>query len=265
MPATGATKNSVAVQGSSRSPAPSGPSPEPRLHELGDEEHAAEQRGDREEDRRVARGERARAEEPHRQHRLARAQLEGDERDEQHDARRRARRRPRRCPSRRRCRARGPRPRRTRRPVTSAEAGEVERGVGPEASGIFARTNGISASPSGTLSQKIHSHAMPSVTAPPTSGPLATARPVTREEDPERRPAPLGRERGAHAASIASGITIAAPMPWTARAAISAPMLGRERAGGRGQREQRRGRPRTPAGARSGRRARRRSSAARRG
>ena len=42
--------------------------------------------------------------------------------------------------------------------------------------------------PSGTLSQKIHSQAMPSVTAPPTSGPLATARPVTAKKIPSAEP-----------------------------------------------------------------------------
>ena len=60
------------------------------------------------------------------------------------------------------------------------EPGQVERAVRRRGSRASARsTSGISASPIGTLSQKIHSQAMPSVIAPPTTGPLATASPVT--------------------------------------------------------------------------------------
>ena len=50
---------------------------------------------------------------------------------------------------------------------------------GPRDSAIRREINGSSTSPSGTLIQKIHSHARPSVIAPPTTGPLATASPVT--------------------------------------------------------------------------------------
>ena len=79
-------------------------------------------------------------------------------------------------------------------PVTSARPRDVEAGVGPEALRIRVSTSGIAISPIGTLSQKIHSQLMPSTTAPPTSGPLATASAGDRAEDPDRRAAPLGRE-----------------------------------------------------------------------
>ena len=49
---------------------------------------------------------------------------------------------------------------------------------GPKPSSILRSTSGIEISPIGTLIQKIHCHARPSTIAPPTSGPLATARPV---------------------------------------------------------------------------------------
>ena len=61
-PATGATKNSVAVHGSSRSPASSASSPRPVCRNCARKNTAREQRGERQEDRAVARRERARAE-----------------------------------------------------------------------------------------------------------------------------------------------------------------------------------------------------------
>ena len=65
-------------------------------------------------------------------------------------------------------------------PLTSAEPRRGRARCPARGSpGSASATSGISASPIGTLSQKIHSHAMPSVIAPPTSGPPATARPLT--------------------------------------------------------------------------------------
>ena len=76
------------------------------------------------------------------------------------------------------------------------------------------------------MSQKIHCQASPWVIAPPTTGPPSTASPVIAAEDPERprRAARAGTPRSA--APATSGITSAAPAPWTARAAISRPTLG---------------------------------------
>ncbi len=75
------------------------------------------------------------------------------------------------------------------------------------------------------MSQKIHCHAIPSVIAPPTSGPAATARPVTEKKIPSAQP----RRPGGKAAltRAKASVTIrAAPAPCTTRAAISHPTEG---------------------------------------
>ena len=59
---------------------------------------------------------------------------------------------------------------------------------GPKLSGTRRRASGTSASPIGTFSQKIHGHSRPSAIAPPTSGPLATARPVIAKKIPSADP-----------------------------------------------------------------------------
>ena len=63
-------------------------------------------------------------------------------------------------------------------PVISASPGRSIAVSGPWLSRICRSTNGIRTIPSGTLTQKIHSHASPSAIAPPTTGPLATDSPV---------------------------------------------------------------------------------------
>ncbi len=77
----------------------------------------------------------------------------------------------------------------------------------------------------GTLIQKIHCQASPSVTAPPTRGPPATARPMKAAYTPITAPRLCG---GAAAVSRASaaGMIIAPPAPWTTRAPMSRPMFG---------------------------------------
>lgn len=80
----------------------------------------------------------------------------------------------------------------------------------------------ITTAPAGTLSQKIHGQEMPCTTAPPSSGPSGTASPVTAVNVPSTR----GRSAGGNAtlsSASATGITMAAPAPWTARAAINHP------------------------------------------
>ncbi len=107
-------------------------------------------------------------------------------------------------------------------PVTSANPGRSSAAFGPRLSLIRDSTSGIAASPIGTLSQKIHCHARPCVTAPPTTGPATTASPVI----PPNRPSAWPRRSGGNAAvsnASATGATIAAPAPWTARAAIRKP------------------------------------------
>ena len=55
--------------------------------------------------------------------------------------------------------------------------------------------SGSSTRPTGTLSQKIQCHEMPLTTAPPTSGPNATARPLMPPHAPRNDAAPLRRAR----------------------------------------------------------------------
>jgi len=77
----------------------------------------------------------------------------------------------------------------------------------------------------GTFSQKIHCHAMPWVMAPPSTGPTTTASAVTPPKIPSAQPRRCGG-KAAFSRASASGITIAAPTPCSARAAISAPIPG---------------------------------------
>ena len=79
--------------------------------------------------------------------------------------------------------------------------------------------------PIGTFSQKIQCHEIPETTAPPTSGPNATARPVIPPQAPSARPRFSAGTAEARIVSV-SGITIAPPMPWKARAMSSARIDG---------------------------------------
>ena len=79
--------------------------------------------------------------------------------------------------------------------------------------------------PIGTLSQKIQCQEMPSTTAPPTSGPSATARPEMPDQAPIASPRLPGGNAVESSVSV-SGVTIAPPAPCSARAAISAPVDG---------------------------------------
>ena len=66
---------------------------------------------------------------------------------------------------------------------------------------------------------------MPVTTAPPTSGPNATARPVIPPHAPSARPRRSGGTAAERIVRV-SGITIAPPMPWNARATSSAMIDG---------------------------------------
>ena len=74
--------------------------------------------------------------------------------------------------------------------------------------------------------QKIQCQSSPCTTAPPTSGPAATASPAM----PPQMPTTVPRRWPAGNAVVRmvrlSGMTIAAPMPCTARAAIRVPAVG---------------------------------------
>ena len=83
----------------------------------------------------------------------------------------------------------------------------------------------IAASPTGTLIQKIQCQEIPPTIAPPTTGPTATAEPVTAPQIPIALPRwPAGE--AADTSARLSGVISAAPAPWIARAAISAPEDG---------------------------------------
>ena len=84
---------------------------------------------------------------------------------------------------------------------------------------------GAAARPIGTFKPKIHSQSIPSTTAPPTSGPAATAIPVTALKIPIAAP----RRSGGNAALNSANPSVsrsAAPSPCTARAPISQPTFG---------------------------------------
>lgn len=63
------------------------------------------------------------------------------------------------------------------------------------------------------------------MTAPPTSGPSATAIPLTPDQIPIASPRFAGGNASASRVRV-SGVAIAAPIPWIARAPISSPVEG---------------------------------------
>ena len=143
-----------------------------------------------------------------------------------------------------------------------APAGRASRS-GPRSRRAGCSASGTSTRPIGTLSQKIQCHEMPWTTAPPTSGPNATARPLMPPHAPSARPR---RSAGTPAERIVSvsGITIAPPTPCTARATSSIVDRRSRARPRRGEVKIAEPDARTCGGGRSGRRARHRSAAARR-
>jgi hypothetical protein len=108
--------------------------------------------------------------------------------------------------------------------VTSARPGISSAVSCPTLSPICRCERAIAANPMGTLIQKIHGHEIACTAPPPTSGPSTIPRPVIAPKIPSA----FARRAGGNAAlssASASGIITAAPAPWTARAAISQPML----------------------------------------
>ncbi len=95
----------------------------------------------------------------------------------------------------------------------------------PWLSRSFVSTSGITTAPMGTLIQKIHCHARPWTTAPPISGPLATARPVMALNIPIAAPRRSGG-KAALSRARPSGTRSAEPAPCRARAAMSTPTFG---------------------------------------
>ena len=92
---------------------------------------------------------------------------------------------------------------------------------GPYVSSSCLHASGASTSPIGTLSQKIQCHETPPTIAPPTSGPIAIARPPIPPQMPSARPRRSGATAAERIVSV-SGAMIAPPTPCTARAMSSA-------------------------------------------
>ena len=165
------------------------------------------------------------AEEAHRQHRLRGAELPPDERAEDDEAADERADDLGRAPSRRRCRARGPRRSRTGRRSrarapgrSSASSGRATRRA---ATARAARARGRS----GRSARRSSATRCRETTAPPTSGPIATASPLMPPHAPSASPRRSGGTAAERIVSV-SGITIAPPRPCTARAASSAPIDG---------------------------------------
>ncbi len=78
--------------------------------------------------------------------------------------------------------------------------------------------------PIGTLTKKIHRHDRPEVSTPPSSGPMATARPVTAPQAPNAAPRSLPRKASASSASDTANM-IAPPTPCKARESWSISVL----------------------------------------
>ena len=225
------------------------------LEVLRGQEGRREQRRRLEEPGRVGGGEGADPQQPPRQHRFRRPPLPGREPGQRGGRRgRRARRppwslqpdlaAPHQAPQDASRHRRSPAPRRVGRAWCAGPA--ALRAAGSP-------TADAAASPIGTLTQKIQCQLRPCTTAPPTSGPAATASPAMPPQMPTMAPR---RSAGKAAVRMVrlSGVTIAAPMPCTARAAISGAGARRQRAGG-GSRGERSAAPRRrPGAARAGRR-----------
>ena len=109
--------------------------------------------------------------------------------------------------------------------LASATPRQVERRFGPRLSCSSASATGTSAMPIGTFSQKIHCQEKPSTTAPPTTGPSATPRPDTPDQMPSASPR-LSAAKASLSRVSDSGVITAPPRPCTARAAISASVVG---------------------------------------
>ena len=73
--------------------------------------------------------------------------------------------------------------------------------------------------PIGRFTKKIHRHESQLVSAPPSTGPMATAMPVTAPNTPNATPRSRGGNASASSASDVANM-IAPPMPWNARESV---------------------------------------------
>ena len=97
---------------------------------------------------------------------------------------------------------------------TSTSPGRSKCLTGPRLSTSRAPASGMSASPMGTLTQKIRCHEAACVRNPPTSGPAATPMPLIADHTPSASPRRSGGNASASSVRV-SGVTSAAPTPWS--------------------------------------------------
>ncbi len=93
------------------------------------------------------------------------------------------------------------------------------------ASGRRSLDKAAPANPTGTFTQNTQCQLSPWVTPPPTSGPAATARPAMEPHIPITRPRRSGPNAVVRIVRL-RGVTIAAPSPCMARAAMRSVVLG---------------------------------------
>src|SRR6516165_7672218 len=93
------------------------------------------------------------------------------------------------------------------------------------ASGRRSLDKAAPASPTGTFTQNTQCQLSPWVTPPPTSGPAATAKPAMEPHIPITRPRRSGPKAVVRIVRL-RGVTIAAPSPCMARAAMRSVVLG---------------------------------------
>jgi hypothetical protein len=91
---------------------------------------------------------------------------------------------------------------------------------GSRDSRTFASVTNTATMPIGTLTKKIHSQPIPEVMMPPTSGPTATAAPVTAPNTPNAIPRSRPWKAWAIKASDVAYMS-APPVPWSPRARLS--------------------------------------------
>ena len=123
------------------------------------------------------------------------------------------------------------------RPVEAErQAAEVERALAARGSRPAARAaSGTSTTPIGTLIQKIQCQEAAWMTAPPTSGPSATAMPLIPDQTPSASPRWAGGKASASSVSV-SGVAIAAPTPWHGAGGDQQADARRQCGGGRARR-----------------------------
>jgi hypothetical protein len=109
---------------------------------------------------------------------------------------------------------------RNRAPLHVTSPGQsTPRASGLRLSSTRRRAMASAASPIGTLTKKIHSQPNPVVSAPPTSGPIDTARPAVAPKAPKAIPRSRPVKADPIRARFVANIT-APPAPWTARASM---------------------------------------------